>query len=134
MDFRATFRTDAEGRYHFRATLPLGYQIPLDGPVGDMIRAQRRHGCRPAHTHFLISAPGYRELVTAVYYSYDQYIDSDVVFGVSTSLLVDPKHGVPGSPVPDLRAIHYDFCLSRAAAGETSGRVGSDPSRMMTAA
>ena len=131
MDFRATFRTDAEGNYNFRATLPLGYEIPLDGPVGEMIRAQHRHGCRPAHTHFLIGAPGYRELVTAVYYGYDQYINTDVVFGVSTSLIVDPKHDVPGSPVPGLRAIHYDFALSREKEGETTGRVGSDPSKMM---
>lgn len=131
MDFRATFNTDHQGRYNFRATLPLGYEIPLDGPVGDLIRAQGRHGCRPAHTHFLVGAPGFRELVTAVYYGYDQYIDDDVVFGVSTSLIVDPKRDVPGSPVPGLRAIAYDFKLARAAEGDTGGRVGSDPSKMM---
>ena len=46
MNWRAQFRTDRQGRYWFRATLPLGYMIPMDGPVGSMITAQRRHGCR----------------------------------------------------------------------------------------
>lgn len=133
MDWRAQFRTDAQGRYWFRATLPLGYTIPLDGPVGRMIQAQRRHGCRPAHTHFLIGAPGYRELVTAIYYGYDQYIDSDTVFGVSKSLVVQPKAGMAGSPFPGLRSIEFDFTLARAVAGDENSRVGADPASLLAA-
>ena len=57
--------------------------IPMDGPVGDMIRAQKRHGYRPAHIHFMVSAPGYREVVTALYFAGDEHIDSDTVFGVT---------------------------------------------------
>jgi len=60
MDLRGHFETDAQGNYFLRTVLPLGYMIPMDGPVGDMIRAQRRHGFRPAHIHFLIGAPGHR--------------------------------------------------------------------------
>ncbi len=134
MDWRGQFRTDAEGLYWFRANLPFGYTIPLDGPVGSMIHAQNRHGCRPAHTHFLISAPGYRELVTAIYYGDDQYIDSDVVFGVSQALIVQPAAGLPGSPRPDLRSVHYDFTLAPAAATDSSSRVGADPSKMLAPA
>jgi protocatechuate 3,4-dioxygenase beta subunit len=67
MDMRGNFRADAEGRFHFRTVRPLGYMIPIDGPVGALIGAQQRHGYRPAHIHFLIGAPGYRELVTALY-------------------------------------------------------------------
>ena len=133
MDWRGQFRTDAQGRYWFRATLPFGYMIPMDGPVGGMIHAQKRHGCRPAHTHFLVGAQGYRELVTAVYYGYDEYIDSDTVFGVSKSLIVEPKPDVPGSPIPALRSIHFDFVLARAAAGEETSRVGADPASLVAA-
>ena len=133
MDWRAQFRTDEQGRYWFRATLPLGYVIPMDGPVGGMIRAQGRHGCRPAHTHFLVGATGYRELVTAIYYGYDQYIDTDTVFGVSKSLIVDPKAGVPGSPFPKLRSIPFDFTLARAVAGDENSRVGADPASLLAA-
>jgi len=35
----------------------------------------------------------------------------------------------PASPVPELRAVRYDFRLARAAEGEM-GRVGADPSRL----
>ncbi len=133
MDWRGQFRTDEEGRYWFRATLPLGYMIPMDGPVGRMIQAQRRHGCRPAHTHFLIGAVGYRELVTSIYYGYDQYIDTDTVFGVSNSLIVQPAPDVPGSPAPSLRSIHYDFTLARAVAGDENSRVGADPASLLAA-
>ena len=45
--------------------------------------SQKRHGMRPAHIHFLISAPGYRELVTALYLAGDEHLDDDVVFGAS---------------------------------------------------
>ena len=69
---RGNFRTDASGRFWFRSITPLGYEIPMDGPVGELIKAQRRHGCRPAHIHFLIGAPGFRELVTALYLGDDQ--------------------------------------------------------------
>ncbi len=133
MDWRAQFRTDAQGRYWFRATPPLGYSIPLDGPVGRMITAQQRHGCRPAHTHFLIGAPGFRELVTAIYYGDDQYIDTDTVFGVSQSLIVDPAVDVPGSPFPGLRSIRFNFTLARAVAGDENSRVGADPSSLVAA-
>ncbi len=134
MDWRARFHTDAAGRYWFRATLPLGYTIPLDGPVGGMIQAQNRHGCRPAHTHFLIGAPGYRELVTSLYYGYDQYIGTDTVFGVSNSLIIDPKPGLLGSPFPGLRSIPYDFALACAVAGDENSRVGADPGSLVGAA
>jgi protocatechuate 3,4-dioxygenase beta subunit len=88
MDMRGQFRTDANGNYYMRTVLPLGYMIPMDGPVSDMIRAQKRHGYRPSHIHFLVGAPGYRELVTALYAQGDEHIDSDTVFGVTDSLVV----------------------------------------------
>src|SRR5262249_10883840 len=36
-DFRGVMQTDAQGRYYVRTVMPLGYKIPMDGPVGDMI-------------------------------------------------------------------------------------------------
>ena len=132
MDMRATFVCDANGHFHFRTVRPLGYYIPMDGPVGRLIRAQNRHGCRPAHIHFLITAEGFRELVTSLYQGDDQYIDSDVVFGVSSALIIQARPD-PASPFPELEAIHYDFGLARAAeSGEA--RVGADPKLLMKAA
>jgi len=130
MDLRGCFRADSEGKYYFRGLCPLGYMIPMDGPVGDMIRAQKRHGYRPAHIHFVIGAPGYRELVTALYVAGDEHIDSDTVFGVSESLIVPLNKKDPASPLPHLASIRYDFKLA-AAKDQMSGRVGADPSQIV---
>lgn len=131
MDMRGTFHTDPEGRYCLRTVRPLSYSIPMDGPVGELIRAQRRHGMRPAHTHFLISAPGYRELVTALYMGHDEYIDSDTVFGVTASLVTEPKTADHSSPFPALPSVRYDFVLAAAAKNLASGRVGADPAQII---
>jgi len=130
MDLRGWFHTDEQGRFYLRTVRPLGYLIPMDGPVGDMIRAQRRHGYRPAHIHFLISAPGYRELVTALYLRNDDHIDSDTVFGVTGTLITETQAGDVASPIPGLPSIRFDFTLGAAAAGDASGRVGADPSQI----
>jgi protocatechuate 3,4-dioxygenase beta subunit len=132
MDLRANFRTDQEGRYRFRTVRPLGYSIPMDGPVGELVRRQNRHGFRPAHIHFLIGADGYRELVTALYFGDDEHIGSDTVFGVSGSLVVKAADD-PDAPISGLKAVRYDFRLAHADAADT-GRVGADPSKLVKAA
>jgi hydroxyquinol 1,2-dioxygenase len=131
MDLRGCFYADSEGRYYLRGVSPLGYMIPMDGPVGDMIRAQKRHGYRPAHIHFVIGAPGYRELVTALYIGGDAHIDSDTVFGVNESLITSVNQNDPSSPFPNLPSIQYDFQLAKASTQDRiSGRVGADPSQI----
>jgi protocatechuate 3,4-dioxygenase beta subunit len=130
MELRGRFFTDAEGRYFFRTIKPRGYKIPMDGPVGDMVRAQGRHGWRPAHIHFLVSAPGYREAITALYMADDEHIDSDTVFGANESLITEPKPNEPESPFGSLPAIHFDFTLA-AAQDAHSGRVGADPAEIV---
>jgi hydroxyquinol 1,2-dioxygenase len=130
IDYRGTFQSDAQGRYHLRTVRPLGYFIPMDGPVGDLVRAQRREGCRPAHIHFLISAPGYREMVTALYFR-DQYLETDVVFGASPELVANEKANDPQAPVQGLASVHFDFVLARAGtADHAQGRVGADPTKL----
>lgn len=86
---RGVLKANAEGRFDFRTIVAEAYPIPDDGPVGDMLRATRRHPWRPAHLHFMISAPGYEKLVTHVFRSGDRYLDSDAVFGVRQSLVAD---------------------------------------------
>jgi len=130
MELRGRFFSDEEGRYFFRTIKPRGYKIPMDGPVGDMVRAQGRHGWRPAHIHFLVGAPGYREAITALYMADDEHIDSDTVFGANESLITAPKPGDSGSPFGALPGIHFDFKLA-AAADAGSGRVGADPSQIV---
>jgi protocatechuate 3,4-dioxygenase beta subunit len=132
MDMRGRLRCDAEGNFHFRTVRPIGYSIPMDGPVGELVRQQARHGFRPAHIHILIAAPGYRELVTALYFAEDEHVDSDTVFGVSKSLVVSARPGLPDAPVAGMPSIRYDFTMSRETDG-AGGRVGSDPSKLIPA-
>jgi protocatechuate 3,4-dioxygenase beta subunit len=87
---RATFRSDAVGAYAFQTILPTSYPIPDDGPAGQLLTAMGRHPYRPAHIHFLISAPGFRTLVTHLFIAGDPFLESDAVFGVKPSLVVQP--------------------------------------------
>jgi hydroxyquinol 1,2-dioxygenase len=128
---RGVFRTDAQGRYLFRTVRPLGYYIPLDGPVGEMVRAQGRHGMRPAHIHLLISAPGYRELVTALYLEGNEHLKDDVVFGASADLVAPLEQDDPNCPIQGLPSIHFNFKLARESeADRTGGRIGADPAKI----
>ena len=90
-----------------------------------------RHGWRPAHIHFLVGAPGYREVITALYMAGDERISSDTVFGATEALITDPKPGDPGSPFGALPSIHFDFSMA-AAQDALSGRVGADPSQILS--
>ncbi len=130
MDMRGRFQADDRGNYYFRTVPPLGYMIPLDGPVGALVLAQNRHGHRPAHIHFLIGAPGHRELVTALYLSGDTHLESDTVFGVTDSLVVTLREDDPGAPLKGLPSIRFDFRLAEAKE-ESMGRVGADPSQIV---
>jgi protocatechuate 3,4-dioxygenase beta subunit len=123
LDMRGCFRTDAKGRYYLKTVPPLGYSIPMDGPAGAITRAQHRHGMRPAHIHFRITAPGYRELITALYLRSDKYIESDSAFGVTESLVRDIVDHDPNSPFPELPALHFDIAM-RAADAVPAAAVG----------
>lgn len=132
IDYRGVFTTDADGLFWLRTVKPIGYSIPMDGPVGEMIAAQGRHGMRPAHIHFLVGLPGYRELVTALYLRDDPHLADDVVFGSSDDLAVDLDTNDPNCPVKGLPSIRFDMRLSReGTADTTSGRVGTDPAALM---
>ena len=118
MRLRGKFRTDADGRWWFRTIRPVSYPIPTDGPVGVMLNATGRHPYRPAHVHFIVSAEGYKTIVTHLFMAGDEYLDSDAVFGVKNSLIV-PFVGQPPGPMPDGRTsavpfdlATYDFTLS----------------------
>ncbi|AGI68656.1 protocatechuate 3,4-dioxygenase beta chain [Octadecabacter antarcticus 307] len=88
-NLRARLRTDGEGTYSFWTVKPESYPIPTDGPVGDVLEAGARHNMRPAHIHFIVSALGYKTIVSELFAREDEYIEGDAVFGVKDSLLVD---------------------------------------------
>lgn len=135
IDYRGVFETDGEGRYWLRTVLPIGYSIPMDGPVGALARAQARHGMRPAHIHFLVGAPGYRELITALYLKGDPHLADDMVFGVSSDLVAEVKALDPDCPLPGLPSVRFDLRLAREGSADTvAGRVGADPAAIIKSA
>jgi catechol 1,2-dioxygenase len=86
---RGLFTADSNGEFWFRTIVPRYYPIPSDGPVGELLRATGRHSFRPAHIHFIVTAPGYRDLTTHIFVAGSEYIESDTVFAVKQSLVVD---------------------------------------------
>jgi protocatechuate 3,4-dioxygenase beta subunit len=89
MNLRGRFISDEDGKFQFRSVKPAGYPIPVDGPVGDLVRATRRHNFRPAHLHFMVFKPGFKTLISQVYSPDDPHINSDVQFGVTRALIGD---------------------------------------------
>ncbi len=87
MNLRGIFTTKEDGKYWFKSVKPKFYSIPTDGPVGTMIYASGRHPNRPAHLHYIVSAEGYKPVVTHVFVKGSEYLDSDAVFGVKDSLI-----------------------------------------------
>ena len=89
MNLRGIFRSGEGGEFWFKTVKPAAYPIPDDGPVGDLLKATGRHPMRPAHIHFMVRAPGHRPLTTHIFVEGDPYLESDAVFGVKDSLVVD---------------------------------------------
>ncbi|HTA99054.1 MAG TPA: dioxygenase [Bradyrhizobium sp.] len=98
MNLRGRFVSDEAGRFDFRSVKPAGYPIPVDGPVGELVRATRRHNYRPAHLHFMIYKPGFKTMISQIYSPDDEHIDSDVQFGVTRALIGNYiRHDEPSS-------------------------------------
>lgn len=116
---RGLFSADADGRFWFRSVVPRHYPIPDDGPVGQLLAATGRHSNRPAHLHFIVTAPGYRQVTTHVFVADSPYLDSDAVFGVKESLVRnipevdDPVRAAQVGLTNPFRALTFDLRLLR---------------------
>jgi hydroxyquinol 1,2-dioxygenase len=116
---RGVLRADADGRFHFWTIVAEPYPIPTDGPVGRLLEATGRHPWRPAHLHFMISAPGHARLITHVFRRGDPWLGSDAVFGVRPSLVADWVRHEPGIAPDGSRrdapwwTLDFDFTLTR---------------------
>jgi hydroxyquinol 1,2-dioxygenase len=120
MNLRGRFVTGADGRYWFLSSKPLFYPIPHDGPVGALLRNLGRHPYRPAHIHFIVSAPGFQTVTTHLFDRSDPYLASDVVFGVKDSLVCeitqhdDPKAAAEVGLANPFWSLRHEFKLVRA--------------------
>jgi hydroxyquinol 1,2-dioxygenase len=120
MRARGKIKADADGRYSFWTIKPVSYPIPTDGPVGKMLLKTGRHPYRPAHTHMIVSAPGYEPVATHVFVEGDRYLESDAVFGVKNSLVAKFVRHEAGVAPDGKRVdrpyytVNYDFGLKAA--------------------
>jgi protocatechuate 3,4-dioxygenase beta subunit len=91
MNLRGVFTSEKDGSYAFRSVYPRYYPIPYDGSVGDMLVALDRNHNRPAHLHFIVSAPGFEKVITHIFTPDCPWLKDDAVFGVKESLIADFK-------------------------------------------
>jgi catechol 1,2-dioxygenase len=123
-NLRRTIVTGADGRYAFRTIMPSGYACPPGGSTQAILSALGRHGHRPAHIHFFISAPSRRHLTTQINIDGDPYLRDDFAYATKEALIpavahqaggeLGSRYGVQG-PYSE---IAFDFVLQRARSAE----------------
>jgi hydroxyquinol 1,2-dioxygenase len=119
---RGIYHSKPDGSYVVRTVAPIGYTIPMDGTVGELMGRTKISHYRPAHIHFCLEAPGYLRCVTHLFEKGDQYIETDVVFGVKAPLITEFKKMPAGAKAPTgetmnepFYVVNYDFVLQPAA-------------------
>jgi len=121
-NLRRRIETDAEGRYRFRTVLPAGYACPPEGPTQKLLNQLGRHGRRPAHIHFFVTAPGYRKLTTQVNIDGDEYLHDDFAFATRDGLIPEVRRSADPAEVrvrglnAPFAEIAFDFVLHREGA------------------
>lgn len=120
-NLRRRIVTDAEGRYRARSIVPSGYGCDPQGPTQECLDLLGRHGQRPAHIHYFISAPGFRHLTTQINLSGDKYLWDDFAYATREGLIGEvhfiedaalaAKRGVEGR----FAELSFDFQLQPAA-------------------
>jgi hydroxyquinol 1,2-dioxygenase len=124
---RGVYHSGPDGRFLVKTIAPLGYSIPMDGPVGDLIKTTEISHFRPAHIHFIMSAPGYQKIITHLFKRGTEYLENDVVYGVKQELIADFTRHEPGlAPTGETVStpfwtINYDFVLAPEGATAESG-------------
>jgi hydroxyquinol 1,2-dioxygenase len=121
---RAKYQTREDGSYCVRTIAPIGYSVPLDGPVGSLVSSAGLTGERPAHIHFMLEHPGCARLITHLFPEGTPYLDQDAVFGVKDELVVSFVEQ-PAGPTPDGGGLdrpwllaEYDFVLAPSVDGK----------------
>ena len=132
-NLRRRIITDAQGRYRARSIVPFGYGCDPQGPTQECLDQLGRHGQRPAHVHFFISAPGQRHLTTQINLSGEKYLWDDFAYATRDGLVgevifrEDGARGIEGR----YAEMTFDFQLQQAADSAAENR--SDRPRALQA-
>lgn len=118
---RGVYYTKPDGSFLVRTVVPIGYTIPMDGTVGELMKRTNISHYRPAHIHFLVEALGYQRIITHLFRRGDQYLDTDVVYGVKQELIVDFNKKPAGKALTGemldapFYEVNYNFVLQKLA-------------------
>ncbi|OTG88550.1 catechol 1,2-dioxygenase [Acinetobacter sp. ANC 3832] len=116
-NLRRSILTDANGQYVAQTTMPVGYGCPPEGTTQALLNKLGRHGQRPSHVHYFISAPGYRKLTTQFNIEGDQYLWDDFAFATREGLIAsvtditDPAELAKRGQDKPVKHITFDFKL-----------------------
>ncbi len=113
-NLRRRIETGPDGRYSFRTVMPLGYGVPPQGTTQALLDQLGRHGKRPAHIHFFVSAPGFRQLTSQINIAGDPLLHDDFAFATRDGLIPDIKRHKGAEPHAE---IDFDFVLQPEVAG-----------------
>ena len=127
-NLRRRIRTGADGRYSVRSIMPSGYGCPPDGPTQKLLDRLGRHGNRPAHIHFFVSAPGHKHLTSQINLNGDKYLWDDFAFATRDGLIADPVKVTDREIIAqrNLEGEHtevcFDFTLCKALSADEEQR------------
>ena len=86
---RRRIETGPDGAYAFQSIVPSGYAVPPGGSTERLLTAVGRHGRRPAHIHFFVSAGGRRSLTTQINIAGDPDLHDDFAQATRDGLIPD---------------------------------------------
>jgi catechol 1,2-dioxygenase len=107
-NLRGVASTDGAGGFSINTIQPAPYQIPHDGPTGQLLEAAGWHAWRPAHLHIMVRAEGCRTVTTQLYFDKGEYLDADVASATKPELIIAPVDNGDGT-----RRVSYNFELER---------------------
>ncbi|MCX2523336.1 catechol 1,2-dioxygenase [Larsenimonas rhizosphaerae] len=107
-NLRRTIYTGSDGRYTARSIIPSGYGVPEGAPTDIVLKSLGRHGERPAHIHFFISAPGHQHLTTQINLAGDPYTFDDFAFATREELVI-PAERIDDVSEIEKRALEGPF-------------------------
>lgn len=126
-NLRRRILTDDQGCYRARSIVPSGYGCPPSGTTQEVLNQLGRHGQRPAHIHFFISAPGYRHLTTQINFAGDEYLWDDFAYATRDDLIgeltfVEDAARAKACEVEGERFAELEFGFVLQAATEQQGQ------------
>ncbi len=122
-NLRRRIETDKDGRYRFRSIMPSGYACPPGSQTEKLLQAIGRHGNRPAHVHFFVTAAGYRKLTTQINIDGDKYLHDDFAFGTRDELIPRIERITDAAEIHKVglnkpfARIQFDFSVTMAVDG-----------------